>query len=113
MLTAFSLDEADVFDVLPSQPPSDGFMYSSRMSLNSLDNIIEPPDMFNVDNTVSGDNYTELGSSSGMEPRSKLEPLSSSPSGVGTNPSKQSSSTGLKKPVPKVRSKIASQPAVR
>ena len=112
MLTAFPLDEADVFDVLPARPPSDGFMYSSRTSPNSLDNIIEPPDMFNVDNTVSGDRYTELGSSSGMEPRSKLEPLSSS-SGAGTNSSKQSSTPGLKKPVPKARSKIASQPAVR
>ena len=113
MLTAFPLDEADVFDVLPARPPSDGFMYSSRTSLNSLDNIIEPPDMFNVDNTVPVDHYTELGSSSGMESQSKLEPLSSSSSGAGTNPSKQSSTPGLKKPVPKARSKIASQPAVR
>ena len=69
MLTVFPLDEADVFDVLPARPPSDGFMYSSRMSLNSLDNIIEPPDMFNVDNTVPSDRYPELGSSSGMEPQ--------------------------------------------
>ena len=68
MLTAFPLDEADVFDVLPARPPSDRFMYSSRTSLNSLDNIIEPPDMFNLDNTVPGDSYTELGSSSGMDP---------------------------------------------
>ena len=43
MLTAFPLDEANVFSVFPARPPSDGFMYSSRTSLNSLDNIIEPP----------------------------------------------------------------------
>jgi hypothetical protein len=114
MLTAFPLDEADVFDVLPARPPSDGFMYSSRTSLNSLDNIIEPPDMFNVDDAVPGDGYTDLESStSGMKPRSKLEPSSLSSGAAGTNSSKQGSSTGLKKPVPKVRSKIASQPAVR
>ena len=51
MLAAFPLDEADGFDVLPARPPSDGFMYSSRTSLNSLDNIIEPPDMFDVDSS--------------------------------------------------------------
>ena len=36
MLTAFSLDEPDVFDILPAHPLSDGFMYSTRTSLNSL-----------------------------------------------------------------------------
>lgn len=107
MLTAFPLDEADVFDILPARPPSDGFMYSSRTSLNSLDNIIEPPDMFNdAGNTVPGDCYTEL-ESSGVEPQSKLEPSS------GTDSSKQGSATGSKRPVPKARRKIANQPAVR
>lgn len=108
MLTAYPLDEADVFDILPDRPPSDGFMYSSKTSLNSLDNIIEPPDMFNVDNSVPDDRYVEL-ESPGVEPRRKLEPP-----GAGTNSSTQSSSAaGLKRPVPKARNKIPSQPAVR
>ena len=110
MLTAFPLDEADVFDILPARPPSDGFMYSSRTSLNSLDNIIEPPDMFSdVGNPVPGDHYTELESAAEVQlPPSKLE--SSSASGTITS-GKQSSSIDLKKPVPKARSKIPSQPA--
>ena len=106
MLTGFPLDEADVFDILPDRPPSDGFMYSSRTSLNSLDNIIEPPDMFSEVNTIPGNHYTES-ESSGMEPQSEQEPSR------GTNFSKQGSTTGLKRPVPKARSKVPNQPAVR
>ena len=106
MLTGFPMDEADVFDILPARPPSDGFMYSSRTSLNSLDNIIEPPDMFNESNTIPDGHYIEL-ESSAKEPRSEQEPSR------GTNSSKQGSATGLKRPVPKARSKVPNQPAVR
>ena len=108
MLTGYPLDEADVFDILPARPPSDGFMYSSRTSLNSLDNILAPPDMFNeADRMTPGDHhYAEL-EISGTEPQTELELSRTNLSG------KQSSATGLKRPVARVRSREANQPAVR
>ena len=84
----------------PDHRVMDSCSYSSRTSLNSLDNIIEPPDMFNESNTIPDGHYIEL-ESSAKEPRSEQEPSR----GTNSLTSKQGSATGLKRPVSKARSK--------
>ena len=101
-LTGIPLEEADVFDILPARPPSNGFMYASMTSLNSLDNIlVEPPPMFS-EGSVTGDG-TKLES-----PQIELEshqPHNESEVSSGRSSSKQGSAIGTRKPVPTPRTK--------
>lgn len=107
MLTGISLEEheADVFDILPARPPSNGFMYSSMTSLNSLDDIlVAPPPMF------SGESVTQDGTE--LE-TSEIESEIVSTS-MSLSKQLQDSTTAMKKPVPKARSRQANNnPAVR
>ena len=101
-LTGIPLEEADVFDILPARPPSNGFMYASSTSLNSLDNIlVEPPPMFS-EGSVTGDG-TKV-----EPPQIELEsypPHNESEVSSRGSPSKQGTATGTRKPVPTPRTK--------
>lgn len=101
-LTGIPLEEADVFDILPARPPSNGFMYASSTSLNSLDNIlVEPPPMFS-EGSVTGD-------STKLEPpqneMKSYQPHNESEVSTRGSPSKQGSAVGTRKPVPTPRTK--------
>lgn len=101
MLTGIPLEEADVFDILPARPPSNGFMYASSTSLNSLDNIlVEPPPMFSEGSMTGGG--TELESPQ-IESEPK-QPQKESEVSLASS-SKQGSPAGTRKPVPTPRMK--------
>ena len=101
-LTGIPLEEADVFDILPARPPSNGFMYASSTSLNSLDNIlVEPPPMFS-EGSVTGDGTKLEPPQIELEPH---QPHNESEVSSRGSPSKQGSANGTRKPVPTPRTK--------
>ena len=102
MMNGLSLEEVDVFDILPARPPSNGFMYSSRTSLNSLDDIlVAPPPMFSGEGVTQDGTALALGS---LE--TELEPPTSSTAVQGAT-------SEVKKPVPKARTREPNNPPVR
>ena len=109
MITGMSLEEVDVFDIPPALPPSNGFMYTSMTSLNSLDNIlVEPPPMFSEGNTTTEDAGTNTKLDS---PGVKVQ--GDKPSVAEKDLQQQETSAVKKKPIPKERKKRDNHQAVR
>lgn len=105
MITGMSLEEVDVFDVLPARPPSNGFdMYASTTSINSLDNIlVEPPPMFSEGSNMMENvfDYNIQLDSPELKTKSELSEKDSS------------QQVRMQKPVPKERKRRDNHQAVR